>query len=85
MPARVLPPTAVVGITDREWFESLRRLPAVDEVNFWQPSPGVGRLPHSTREPFLFKLHSPVDTVGVGFYARWGANANQRCLGCVRL
>ena len=26
-----------VGITDRDWFETLRRLQP-DEVNFWQPS-----------------------------------------------
>ena len=25
-----------VGITDRDWFETLRRLQP-DEVNFWQP------------------------------------------------
>jgi putative restriction endonuclease len=72
VPAQVVPPTAVVGITDRQWFESLRRLPGVDEVNFWQPSPGRAFAALQPGEPFLFKLHSPVDQiVGGGFYARY--------------
>ena len=29
---------AYIGITDYEWFEVLRNLPQLDEVNFWQPS-----------------------------------------------
>jgi putative restriction endonuclease len=29
---------AYVGITDRHWFECLRSIPKLDEVNFWQPS-----------------------------------------------
>lgn len=71
MPSLVHPPTAVVGITDRNWFEALRHLP-VDEVNFWQPSPGGAFAALRPGEPFLFKLHSPVDLiVGGGFYARY--------------
>ncbi len=27
------------GVTDHDWFDYLRSLPAIDEVNFWQPSP----------------------------------------------
>ena len=27
------------GVTDHDWFEHLRALPGIDEVNFWQPSP----------------------------------------------
>jgi hypothetical protein len=28
------------GVTDHDWFDYLRSLSSVDEVNFWQPSPG---------------------------------------------
>lgn len=62
-----------VGVTDKDWFDFLRRL-AADEVNFWQPSsvplarflePGV---------PFLFKLHSPDNfVVGGGYFVRFSA------------
>jgi hypothetical protein len=27
-----------VGVTDGEWFRHLAAIPAIDEVNFWQPS-----------------------------------------------
>jgi putative restriction endonuclease len=61
---------AYVGITDHEWFDLLRSIPQLDEVNFWQPSGnrqfkalGPGKL-------FLFKLHSPHDyIVGGGLFA----------------
>jgi putative restriction endonuclease len=62
-----------VGVTDKNWFDHLRPR-APDEVNFWQPSsvrlanflgPGV---------PFLFKLHSPHNSiVGGGFFVRFSA------------
>jgi len=68
----VHPPTAVVGITDKDWFESLRQLDSVDEVNFWQPSPRGAFVALQPGEPFLFKLHSPNDRiVGGGFFARY--------------
>ena len=59
-----------VGITDRDWFENLRRLKP-DEVNFWQPS---ARAPRKMDAgwPFLFKLHSPLNyVVGGGFFVRF--------------
>jgi putative restriction endonuclease len=66
------PPTAVVGITDKDWFDSLRQLDGVDEVNFWQPSPRGAFVALQPGEPFLFKLHSPNDRiVGGGFFARY--------------
>ncbi len=37
------PPTAYVGITDRDWFSQLHEAAKVDEVNFWQPSPHAFR------------------------------------------
>ncbi|MFC2051269.1 HNH endonuclease [Chloroflexota bacterium] len=61
---------AYVGITDRDWFELLRRLPQLDEINFWQPSGNREFKAISPGELFLFKLHSPNDyIVGGGFYA----------------
>ena len=59
-----------VGITDGDWFKTLRRLQP-DEVNFWQPSE---RKPRTMEAgwPFLFKLHSPQNyIVGGGFFVRF--------------
>jgi putative restriction endonuclease len=52
-----------VGVTDSEWFEQLGSLPAVDEVNFWQPSGSSHFRALSPGEIFLFKLHSPHDCI----------------------
>ena len=61
-----------VGITDRDWFETLRRLQP-DEVNFWQPSERAPRA-MDAGWPFLFKLHSPLNcVVGGGFFVRFTA------------
>jgi putative restriction endonuclease len=65
-------PTAFVGITDWDWFDYLRVQPAIDEVNFWQPSGGGGFAALQVGEPFLFKLHSPRSKiVGGGFFAHY--------------
>jgi putative restriction endonuclease len=65
---------AYVGITDSDWFESLRSQPHLDEVNFWRPS---GKQPFKALRPgelFLFKLHSPNDyIVGGGIFAHYSA------------
>lgn len=59
-----------VGITDGDWFETLRRLQP-DEVNFWQPSERAPRRMEAGC-PFLFKLHSPLNyIVGGGFFVRF--------------
>ena len=59
-----------VGVTDRDWFETLRRLQP-DEANFWQPSQRAPRAMVSGW-PFLFKLHSPRNfVVGGGFFVRY--------------
>jgi hypothetical protein len=29
-----------VGITDRDWFEHVSQIEALDEINFWQPTIG---------------------------------------------
>lgn len=58
-----------VGTTDNNWFQYLSAvIPAVDEVNFWQPSakPLFASLPAGT--PFLFKLKAPHHHIGGGGY-----------------
>lgn len=59
----------VVAITDQDWFEHLRSMPHLDEVNFWAPNPGGFRA-LVPGELFLFKLHAPNDfIVGGGIFA----------------
>jgi putative restriction endonuclease len=61
---------AYVGITDGEWYQHLRSLRQLDEVNFWKPG---GKHRFGALEPgelFLFKLHSPHHfIVGGGIFA----------------
>jgi putative restriction endonuclease len=59
----------VVAVTDREWFDHLRSMSNLPEVNFWAPgaSPFKALGPG---EPFLFKLHAPHNyIVGGGVFA----------------
>lgn len=64
---------ALVGVTDRRWFEFLRsRATAgrVDEVNFWRPIAKQRFQALQAGEPFFFRLKSPVNAiVGYGFFA----------------
>jgi putative restriction endonuclease len=61
---------AYVGITDQDWFELLRSLPQLDEVNFWQPSGNTIFKALNPGELFLFKLHHPLNyIVGGGIFA----------------
>ena len=53
-----MPLKLFVGITDRDWYELLRRQPELDEVNFWAPG-GTPFRALSAGELFLFKLHAP--------------------------
>lgn len=51
-----------IGITDKDWFDTLAADPP-DEVNFWRPS---GRTLFRALEPgelFLFKLHAPHNAI----------------------
>lgn len=58
-----------VGVTDRDWYEHLRRIPNLDEANFWQPSGKNQFRALTPGEPFLFKLHSPHNfIVGGGWF-----------------
>lgn len=59
----------VVAVTDRDWFEHLRRRPDLFEVNFWAPSDRSFRA-LQPGELFLFKLHAPANyIVGGGVFA----------------
>jgi len=61
---------AFVGVTDRDWFDLLRSLQGLEDVNFWQPSGNRQFKALNPGELFLFKLHSPNDfIVGGGFFA----------------
>jgi len=61
-----------VGVTDNDWFEVVSHVPGIDEVNFWQPGGGSKAFKVLQQgEPFLFKLHSPLNyIVGGGFFIR---------------
>jgi putative restriction endonuclease len=60
---------AYVGITDPAWYQHLRAMPQLDEINFWKPG---GRQRFGALKPgelFLFKLHSPDNyIVGGGLF-----------------
>ena len=61
-----------VGITDRDWFDLLSSRRAIEEVNFWRPSPNATFKALTPGELFLFKLHAPENyIVGGGFFARF--------------
>lgn len=63
-----------VGVTDADWFNFLRSLPDLDEVNFWMPRGSRAFRALAIGEPFLFKLHSPQDfIVGGGFFRHFTA------------
>jgi putative restriction endonuclease len=59
-----------VGVTDDEWFRFLRDRPDLDEVNFWQPGGGRGFSALTLGQPFLFKLHSPLNFIAGGAFFR---------------
>lgn len=60
-----------VGITDNEWFSFLAKLQP-DEVNFWLPSEKQRFAALDVGEPFLFKLHAPVNYItGGGFFVTY--------------
>ena len=59
-----------VAVTDNEWFNFLSMC-SPDEVNFWQPSGTSTFQVLKPGEPFLFKLHSPMNYItGGGFFVR---------------
>src|SRR5712692_6778089 len=61
----------VVAVTDRDWFDHLRLLRHLTEVNFWAPS-ATSFKALTPGELFLFKLHAPDNFIvggGVFTYA----------------
>jgi putative restriction endonuclease len=63
---------AFVAVTDRDWYEFLRRRSDLDEVNFWQPGGGRQFRALIPGQPFLFKLHYPENAiVGGGFFTHF--------------
>src|SRR6202035_3199539 len=82
-----------IAVTDNEWFNFLRGLGSVDEVNFWQPSGQRNFRALAPNELLLFKLHSPLDfIVGGGFFVRfdrfpytWGCEAFEEKNGAATL
>jgi len=65
----------LIGNTDYDWYRFLAAQPDVDEVNFWQPSGGGGRVGAvSPGEPFFFRLKSPHNAIaGFGYFASYSA------------
>jgi len=61
-----------LGVTDSDWFRSLRAMQP-DDINFWQPS-GRRLTGLEKGEPFLFKLKAPYNRIGgMGFFSTFAA------------
>jgi putative restriction endonuclease len=61
---------AYVGVTDYGWFDLLRNIPQLEEVNFWQPGGNQVFKALKPGELFLFKLHYHWNKiVGGGIFA----------------
>lgn len=61
---------AYIGVTDYDWFDLLRGIPDIEEVNFWQPGGSQIFRAVNSGELFLFKLHYPYHViVGGGIFA----------------
>ncbi len=59
-----------IGVSDKIWFDFLTGQQP-DEVNFWQPGGTTNFRALKPGEPFLFKLHSPLNyIVGGGFFVK---------------
>lgn len=63
----------VVAVTDRDWFDHLRRMASLQEVNFWAPS-AVNFKALTAGELFLFKLHAPMNFIVGGGVFRHATN-----------
>lgn len=61
-----------VAVTDNDWFTLHASKTAVDEVNFWRPSPDASFKALDPGELLLFKLKAPNDAIaGGGFFTRF--------------
>jgi putative restriction endonuclease len=52
----------IVAVTDDDWFNLLRRMPDLKEVNFWAPSDSTFKA-LKPGELFLFKLRAPYNAI----------------------
>lgn len=60
-----------VAVTDNDWYRFLAEL-GPDEVNFWRPGGQQSFGVLKEGDPFLFKLHAPLDfIVGGGFFLKY--------------
>jgi hypothetical protein len=55
-----------VGVSDGDWFRHLAAIPAINEVNFRQPSGSSQFRALAPGEVFLLTLHSPRNSIGSG-------------------
>jgi putative restriction endonuclease len=61
---------AYVGVTDYQWFDILRNISELEEVNFWQPGGDHLFKALNPGELFFFKLRYPINKiVGGGIFA----------------
>lgn len=61
-----------IGNTDQQWFEFLRNLDEVEEVNFWQPGAPRNFRAVPPGAPFFLRLKAPHRVIGgMGFFARY--------------
>src|ERR1017187_613131 len=61
-----------VGVTDWDWWSLHASKSAVEEVNFWRPSPTASFQALAPGEIFLFKLHAPRNAIaGDGFFTKF--------------
>lgn len=60
-----------VAITDFGWYDTLRRIPDLAEVNFWKPS-SVRGFRGAQFAPFFFKLRAPHNAIcGFAYFAKY--------------
>ena len=68
------------GVTDQDWFDYLKGLTEIDEVNFWQPSPNAEFRALNKGDLFLFKLHRSPRTRNQDLIAGGGVFASYSTL-----
>lgn len=74
-----------IAVTDHGWYERLRMLPTLEEVNFWKPS--ATRTFHAEQfSPFFFKLRAPQHAIcGFAFFARYSRLPDWLAWDCFQL
>src|SRR5688500_6254313 len=58
-----------LGVTDNNWYNFLAHH-RTEDINFWKPGGKRSFKTLSIGEPFLFKLKSPINSIGgIGFFS----------------